>query len=197
MIRVTKMADYAILTMTWLAHRATSGESTAFSTRQIADSIGLPPATVSKITHAMMHAGLLSSRRGVNGGYSLARHAEQISVLDIISAVEGPVALTECLDPDADLCDMESICSTRANWQRINAVIQRALEGITLDDMATPRRGWHKRVSESLGANHAPEPKPCQPACACLAPSLTASSSTSSTSTAHIINNRVEGKSND
>ena len=176
MIRVTKMADYAILTMTWLAHRASSeaGQPRAFSARQIADSIGLPASTVGKITHAMMNAGLLTSRRGINGGYALARSAEFVSVLEIISAVEGPVALTECLDPNASHCDVESVCATRANWQRINAVIHRALEGITLDDMATPRRGWHKRVSDSIGADSSQKPQPCQPACACLSPATDA-----------------------
>jgi Rrf2 family protein len=90
----------------------------------------------SKILKGLAHAGLLVSHRGVKGGYGLARPAHQISVADVIVALEGPIALTACIEHAPGECDIEALCPARANWQRINRAIREALEGITLMEMA-------------------------------------------------------------
>ena len=90
----------------------------------------------SKILKGLVHAGLLVSYRGAKGGYGLARSARDISVADVIVALEGPIALTACIEHGPGECDIEALCPARANWQRINDAIREALEGITVMEMA-------------------------------------------------------------
>ena len=78
------------------------------------------------------------SQRGVKGGYRLARDADSITVAEIIEAIEGPIAITECVEAAPGDCDKESWCPVRSNWQLINDAVQGALEGITLARMARP-----------------------------------------------------------
>jgi Rrf2 family protein len=82
-------------------------------------------------------AGLMESHRGATGGYSLTRAAEEISIADIISAVDGPIALTACVDGAEGHCDVESLCPMRGNWDKVNRAVRRALEEVTLADMST------------------------------------------------------------
>ena len=93
--------------------------------------------TVSKVLKALVQHGLLASHRGAKGGYSLAAPAEEISVAQIIAAIEGPIALTECSDT-IGLCGQETQCSVRGNWQRINSAVREALERVTLAELARP-----------------------------------------------------------
>lgn len=149
MIRVTKLADYGVLLMTWFAwrHAREPGRKNA---PQLAAETGLPAPTVSKLLRMLAKAGLLDSQRGVNGGYSLTRDPGNISMAEIITAIEGPIALMECLSDETSDCGVESLCPTRTNWSRINQAIRSALEGISLQEMAQPQRGWHQRISESI-----------------------------------------------
>ncbi len=134
MLRITKQTDYAIVLMTLFSvHKAGS----IHNARNMARVVSLPLPTVSKILKAMARARLLRSHRGVKGGYSLARSASDISVAEIIEALEGPIAMTECLDLAADECDIECTCPTRANWQRINRTVRDALATIPLSEMTT------------------------------------------------------------
>lgn len=133
MIRITKLADYGIVLMTQVAMDRSRRVVTA---RDLAALTHVPLPTVSKILKALAHAGLLVSHRGVGGGFALARPPEQISVGGIIEAVEGPIALTECLSEDPHACDIEGTCTLRANWDRINRVVRDALEGLTIAEMA-------------------------------------------------------------
>ena len=157
MIRVTKLADYGILLMTWFAHRdnilrergETPGRMTA---GELAAATGLPLPTVSKLLGLLVKGQVLTSHRGVNGGYALAGRPDRISVADIIAALEGPIALTDCLSDTTPTCEVESLCPTRTNWGRINEAIRTALEAITLDEMARPQTGWRRRMSDSLTA---------------------------------------------
>ncbi len=143
MFRVTKLADYGVLLMSWLStaeskHRLT-GIDEPMPPRSAADlarQTGLPAPTVSKLLRQLARKGLLDSTRGVQGGYRLARASDSITVAELIEAVEGPIALTECLNEDAPDCGMEAICPTKANWGRINAAIRGALANITLAEMA-------------------------------------------------------------
>jgi Rrf2 family protein len=94
---------------------------------------------VSKILKILAREGLLVPHRGAKGGFSLARSPLEITVADIISALEGPIALTECSTHGADRCGIESLCPVSTNWQRINRAVLDALSGVTLAEMASPR----------------------------------------------------------
>jgi FeS assembly SUF system regulator len=131
-IRLSKLADYGIVMMTHMA-RGAGRQQTA---PEIAAQSHLPLPMASKILKGLAHAGLLASHRGAKGGYSLARPAHRISVADVIVALEGPIALTACIEHGPGECDIEALCPARANWQRINRAIREALEGITLLEMA-------------------------------------------------------------
>jgi FeS assembly SUF system regulator len=136
MLRVSKLTDYATVVMTCLAVARTE----VTSAQQLADVARLEVPTVSKLLKQLAHAGLVTSRRGVNGGYCLARPAEAISVADIVTAMEGPIGVTEC-SAHVGACDHEPHCGVRVNWQRISQAIRNALQSVTLADMvATPRR---------------------------------------------------------
>ena len=133
MLRVGKLTDYGTVVMTSLAQQPERLQSAA----EIAAELGLALPTVSKILKALVQHGLLVSLRGAKGGYSLAVPPEEISVAQIIAAIEGPIALTECSD-SAKLCEQESLCSVRGNWQRINQAVLAALQQVTLADLARP-----------------------------------------------------------
>ena len=156
MIRVTKLADYGVLLMSWFAkaqdqyERVGLAQAPAVSASDLARDTGLPAPTVSKLTRMLTRAGLLESVRGTHGGYRLARRAAEISVGALVEAIEGPLALTECLDTATPGCTVEQLCSTRDNWERINGAIKSALDGITLADIALPKTGWRAQMSKSI-----------------------------------------------
>ncbi|MDH3253727.1 MAG: SUF system Fe-S cluster assembly regulator [Acidobacteriota bacterium] len=137
MIRMTKQADYGIVLLTHLARRS----ERQVNATELAEETQLPAPTVSKILKLLARAGLLSSNRGVKGGYSLARSADAVSVADIITALDGPIAITECIDEAPGECVQEPSCVVRGNWQRINEAIRGALEEITLAEMTQPIHG--------------------------------------------------------
>jgi len=134
MIKLSRMADYGVILMTQLARE--SGAVTTAS--NLAAACGLPLPTVSKLLKELAQDGLLDSHRGTKGGYALARAADDISMADIIGVVEGPIALTDCIDADGALCEIEALCPTRTNWWRINEVLTEALDGVSLAEMALP-----------------------------------------------------------
>lgn len=134
MLRMTKQADYAIVLMTRMA----SAPEQRFNATEIASATGLPQPIVSKILKLLTRQELLSSHRGAKGGYLLAHSADQISIAQIIEAVEGPIGITECVDDTPGECSQEPICPVRSNWQRINEAVREALGEITLDEMSQP-----------------------------------------------------------
>ncbi len=134
MIRLSRLADYGVVLMSHIA----AGPDRLCAAHAVAAGTRIPEPTVSKILKALSRSGLLESHRGVNGGYALARAPAKISVTEIIGAVDGPIAMTECLDADGGACSLETTCPTRTNWQKINAAVRRALDGISLADMTTP-----------------------------------------------------------
>lgn len=134
MIRMTKQADYGIVLLTRMA--AEPGR--LFNASELAEEAQLPQPTVSKVLKILAREGLLASQRGVKGGYALERDPETVSVADIISALEGPIAITECIDESPGLCSQEAFCPVRGNWHRINDAIRRALAAITLAEMVHP-----------------------------------------------------------
>ncbi|MGH8496263.1 MAG: SUF system Fe-S cluster assembly regulator [Gammaproteobacteria bacterium] len=133
MLRLSKLTDYATVV---LAHMATAPDA-LHSAAEVAACTHLTPATVSKVLKALTRAGLVSSFRGAQGGYVLARAPGRISAADIIDAMEGPVGITEC-STDHSLCELEAICKTSHAWQRINRAIRRALGEVTLAELGRP-----------------------------------------------------------
>ncbi len=134
MLRIAKLTDYATGLMTQMAHQP----GRWVSAQQLAVELGLPAPTVARLLKLLGRAGLVVSQRGKGGGYGLARPAREISVAEVIAAIEGPVALTECALGDGR-CSLERDCATRANWRVINQAVQVALEAVSLADLAAPR----------------------------------------------------------
>lgn len=133
MIRITKQTDYGIVLLTQMA----GGPEVQWNAPELAAETHLPLPMVAKTLKILAREGLLASHRGVKGGYSLARPAEEISMAEIVAALEGPIALTECISVEGD-CSHEPLCQVRSNWRRINEAVRTALEGITLAEMARP-----------------------------------------------------------
>lgn len=136
MIRLSKLTDYGLVLMTHVARKRTGTLHTA---RGLALESGFPIPTVSKLLKVLLQHGFLVSQRGIKGGYSLAREAQDISVADMIAALEGPIALTDC-STDIGLCDFERGCPVKHNQRVINQVVRGALEKLTLADLAHPLR---------------------------------------------------------
>ena len=132
MIRLTKAADYGIVLLTAMAR----GEEALHTAAGLSAANHLPQPTAAKVLKLLARHGLVESERGVHGGYRLARSADQISVADAIRAVDGPIAVTECVDETPGLCSVESDCSMRSNWERINTAIEAALDAVSIAEMA-------------------------------------------------------------
>ena len=134
MLRLTKQADYGIVLMTFCASRPRQ----RFTATELAAETHLPAPTVSKILKLLAREGLLESHRGVKGGYSLARSPDQITVAAMISALDGPIAFTECIEDTPGTCSKESICRLRTKWQSINQAVCHTLERISLEELTHP-----------------------------------------------------------
>jgi len=130
-MRLSNLADYAVVTMS-AAARHCGGSRT--SAAELAAETGLPTPTVQKLVSTLSKAGLLRSVRGAGGGLQLARPAAAITVADIIEAVEGPIALTQCVETHD--CDYEHGCSVRPHWPIINQALRGALADIPLTRLA-------------------------------------------------------------
>ncbi len=129
------MTDYGVVVMAQLA-QATDAVVTA---PDLAAGAGLPAPTVAKILKRMGRGGLVTSQRGIHGGYALSRPAAEISVADIIGALEGPVAVTACVDgASGEACSVENLCPIRGCWDRVNAAVTRTLQSMSLAEIATP-----------------------------------------------------------
>jgi FeS assembly SUF system regulator len=140
MIRMSKLTDYAIVL---LAHLARSERT--LTAQDLSGRSRVPLPTVSKLCKELSRAGLVVSHRGRHGGYSLARGADAISVAEIVEALEGPIALTECGSPGGDRCGIEASCLAKASWDPVSRAIHGALQGLPLSAigpfrMAAPAR---------------------------------------------------------
>jgi FeS assembly SUF system regulator len=144
MFRLSKLTDYGIVILAELALSAPDGESApagdprpSLNARELAEHVDLPLPVVSKVLKALTRAEILDSQRGTKGGYSLARKPEDLTVTDMIAALDGPVALTQCSEGPS-ICDHEATCAIKSPWQVINDVVQNALASITLADLTNP-----------------------------------------------------------
>jgi FeS assembly SUF system regulator len=133
MLRLSKLTDYATVILSFMAK-----DTVAFHTAiEIAAATGIALPTVSKILKLLVQTQVLMSTRGAKGGYALANTPDKITVAAVISAVEGPISLTECSISHQG-CEQASGCGIRGNWGVINQAIQDALESVTLADMIKP-----------------------------------------------------------
>jgi FeS assembly SUF system regulator len=135
MIRLAKLTDYGLVLMTTVARKSSASVHTA---RDLAMMTKLPLPTVSKLLKQLLQSGMLVSHRGINGGYSLAKDPSEISVAEIIAAIEGPIALTECSSDISGLCELERSCPTKTNQRVLSEVVRGALQKVTLSDLAQP-----------------------------------------------------------
>lgn len=133
MLRITKLTDYATLVLTTLA----AEPALVLSAAALAERAQLELPTVSKVLKPLAHAGLVSSFRGTNGGYRLAREPALISLIEIVEAIEGRLQMTEC-SGDHSSCEHEKHCGVQSHWRRINDVISATLRGVTLAEMLPP-----------------------------------------------------------
>lgn len=132
-MRLSSMADYAVVTMTAAARHCGGARVSA---AQLADETGLPAPTVQKLVSRLTAAGLLRSSRGAGGGLKLARPAAAITLADIVEAVEGPIALTICIDQERDSCSLDACCSVKPHWPVVNAAMRGALAGVSLTQLS-------------------------------------------------------------
>ena len=129
-LRLSKLTDYGTVLLAHLA--ANTGY--VCSAADVATATGIAVPTVSKLLKSLGRSGLVTSTRGANGGYRLARDPHDISAADIIDALEGPVSITECSASDSQ-CEHEGVCSVGGAWQRVNVAIRRALDDVSLSDL--------------------------------------------------------------
>lgn len=135
MLKLSKLTDYAVVVLVRLS---ASGE--VQTSPGIAHATGVPEPTVAKVLKALAGGGLVASQRGARGGYRLVRTLSDIPVADVIAAIDGPIALTACVE--GGCCDAESFCSMAGRWDPVNSAIRDALSAISLADMqeaAIPR----------------------------------------------------------
>lgn len=130
MLRITKITDYGFLL---LAHMAGTDEEGLYNAKDLTNTSGLALPTVSKVLKILTQGGILKSHQGSKGGYSLARPADQITAAEVIQAVEGPVAITDCASDEG----CERNCQVSKSWQRINLTVIDALDKLTLADIAS------------------------------------------------------------
>ena len=142
MLRIRKLTDYGIFVLAHLAN----GQDTVMSASQIASRTGLNLPTVSKLLKTLSKAKLVTSIRGSQGGYSLAKKSSTISAAEIIDAFEGPVAITEC-SASYHSCSLESQCGVGEAWQKINRAIRNTLENISLTDL---RNGQNRKKTHKF-----------------------------------------------
>jgi FeS assembly SUF system regulator len=135
MIRLGKLTDYGLVLMSYVAK---GHEQELRTARDLAAQSGLPLPTVSKLLKVLLQNGFLVSHRGIKGGYTLARDAREISVAEMIAALEGPIGLTECTTDVTGMCDLEPSCPIKRNQQLISQVVRGALEKLTLADLIHP-----------------------------------------------------------
>jgi FeS assembly SUF system regulator len=160
-LRLSKITDYGILV---LSHLARGPHAATHNAREIAGAVELPLPVVSKLLKVLARAGVLESRRGSKGGFALTRRPEELRVTEMIEALDGPVALTEC-SGEQSLCQRAGSCAVRAPLQVINTAVENTLATITLADLINPA---FPETALPLGQGDArifatyPEPEPAR-----------------------------------
>ncbi len=144
MLRISKLADYATLIM----HQLALESARIYSATEIAKQAHITVTTASKTLKMLLEAGLVSSVRGAGGGYRLSRSADTITLAEVVAAIDGQLALTECNIP-SKICAQDSVCALRSNWRLINKVIMTALQSVTVAEMTRPL-SEHKLMQQNM-----------------------------------------------
>jgi FeS assembly SUF system regulator len=145
-IKLGKMTDYGLGIMVHIA----AGEGVLMTAPQLSEHLGLALTTVSKLLKQLSGANLLKSHRGARGGYSLNKAPGKITIVDIITALEGPVSLMECVHPQTSTCCLKGTCAMRGIWNDINAAVEDALKKITLADLLDRCRAKGKLLGQDM-----------------------------------------------
>jgi FeS assembly SUF system regulator len=132
MIKLGKLTDYAIAVMGQLAHEGLESSSSA---HHISGKTGIPEPTVAKVLKLLSAGNLVASERGAAGGYKLVKAADQVSIGEIITVMDGPISIVACVDGHKENCGMWGTCPTKGNWDRVNDAIKGALASVTLAEM--------------------------------------------------------------
>ncbi len=132
MLKLTKKADYGLIA---LRHLALKRNEAGASAKEIADQYGMPLPLLSKVLQKMVQSGFLRSEHGTNGGYRLARAPQEISALEVIRAIDGPIILTSCFTGHKE-CGQSGTCTVREPLRRVHVGILTLLESIKVSDMA-------------------------------------------------------------
>ena len=130
MLRLSKLTDYAVVVLVRL-----SGMEGVQTSPGIAAATGIPEPTVAKVLKTLAAGDLVSSQRGAKGGYRLNRDLSTIPIADVIAAIDGPIALTACVEGSSGGCESQGLCPMRGRWDPVNDAIHKALSRITLADM--------------------------------------------------------------
>jgi FeS assembly SUF system regulator len=154
MLRLSKLTDYGTVVLAYMARKPEG----VYAATDVAAATHLTAPTVSKLLKCFTRAGLVTSQRGARGGYSLARPPEQINAVQIIDAIEGPVAITQC-SLGHDRCNLESVCGVGHNWQRITLAIREALGTVTLAQLARPTAAVMHRMDLGTVLPHPRRPR--------------------------------------
>jgi Rrf2 family protein len=132
MLKMTKKADYGLIA---LKHLAVSSGGVSSSAKAIAECYGIPQPLLAKILQKLTKLGMLQSLPGTNGGYRLAREASQITALDVIRAIDGPIILTACFTAHG-ACEQTERCTVREPLRKVHEGILQLLNTITISDMS-------------------------------------------------------------
>jgi FeS assembly SUF system regulator len=133
-MRLSSLADYAVVMMAAAARHCGQAQINA---GQLAEETGIPLPTVQKLVSKLSHAGLLRSVRGAGGGFKLARPAAAVSLADVIEAIEGPIAMTSCVDTGKHDCGLEGSCKVQPHWAMVNGAVRGALANINLTSLTS------------------------------------------------------------
>ena len=135
MIKLSKMTDYAVVCLGVLANRSKFSTSAS----QLSKETGISLFTVQKLLKLLtVKSELITAQRGSHGGYSLNKNSSDISIVEIIEALDGPIALTACVDSSASSCNSSNVCFLNRKWNKVNEVIRQSLKKISLDDLLNP-----------------------------------------------------------
>src|ERR1700719_5017755 len=132
MLKLSKKADYTLIAV---RHLATHGVEQSHSAADIAELYGISPQLLAKVLQRLAKHGLVTARHGSSGGYQLARHPKEISALEVISAVDGPLVITSCVTNHGD-CDHSTRCTVREPLRRVNESIAQVLRAVSISQMS-------------------------------------------------------------
>jgi len=151
MLRVNRLTDYAVMLLVDLLQ-----SEPVHPAAELAAGSGIPLPTVSKILKQLVRAEILRSVRGANGGYGFARSPAEISMAEIIEALEGPIAVTGCVEDGGEVCDRQGACPMSSHWNAVNVAIRRSLDEVRLIDLLPEARFMTRdEVAERVARRHA------------------------------------------